>query len=109
MKLNIHDKEVELKLSLRVYMLYENIKGKSFELETMTDTIIFMYCVALVSSKDYDFKYDELLDMLDENPNLLTQFNYWLIEQFKKDAMLSPEPDEVSKKKVKEPVTVLEL
>lgn len=101
MKLNIHDKEVELKLSLRVYMLYENIKGKSFELETMTDTIIFMYCVALVSSKDYDFKYDELLDMLDEEPNLLTKFNYWLIEQFKKDSMLSPEPDEETKKKAK--------
>lgn len=103
MKIKINDNEYELKLSMRSYLLFENIKGKSFELETMTDTIIFFFCVILTSSKDYDFKYDQLLDMLDENPDLLLEFNNWLIQEYSKESMLSPE-DEDDKKKVTEKI-----
>lgn len=101
MKIKIKDTYYELKLSMRSYMLMENIKGESFNIENMTDTIIFFYCVILTSTKEYDFKYDELLDMLDENPGLLSEFNNWLLGEFQKESMMSPrDSEEDSKKKV---------
>lgn len=101
MKIAINGNEYELKLSMRAYMLMENIKGESFNIENLTDTILFFYCVILTSSKEYDFKYDELLDRLDENPQLLTEFNTWLLGEFKKENMMSPREEIDEKKKLK--------
>ena len=100
MNIKIRDKEYKLKLSMRAYMLMENIQGRSFDIQNMTDTITFFYCIILTSSKEYDFKYDELLDMLDEDPKLLVEFNSWLLGEYQKENMLSPEsPEDDSKKK----------
>jgi len=89
MTLKINDKDVELKIKTRTYMLYENITNKSFEPTTMTDIINFLYCVILTSSKDYDYKYNDLLDYLDENPMVLPQFCNWLEEEYKRQTMMT--------------------
>lgn len=97
MIVKIKDREVELRTSFRAYMLYENITQKSFAPNTMTDVITFFYCVVITSAKEYDFKYDEFLDMLDERPEYLTEFSEWLVNEFNKNDRLSPEAE---KKKV---------
>ena len=102
MVFKINEKEYELKSSFRAYMLYENITGKSFEPTTMTDIINFFYCIVITSSKDYEYKYNDFLDTLDENANLMVEFSEWLTNEYTKNAMLSPEDKpEDSKKKVK--------
>lgn len=101
MVFKINEKEFELKMSFRAYMLYENITGKSFEPTTMTDIINFFYCVVITSAKDYDYKYNDFLDALDDNQNLMVEFSEWLTNEYTKNEMLSPSEDEDSKKKVK--------
>lgn len=89
MTLKINDKDVELKIKTRTYMLYENITNKSFEPTTMTDIINFLYCVILTSSNDYDYKYNDLLDFLDEDPMILPNFCNWLEGEYKRQAMMT--------------------
>ncbi len=58
--------------------MYENMTDKSFSSTTMTDMIVFMYCVVISSSKDYSLTFDEFIDCLDENPTALSEFAEWL-------------------------------
>ena len=39
-----------------------------------------MYCVVVASSKDYSLKFDEFIDYIDENPNIITEFGTWIQE-----------------------------
>ena len=43
MKVTFNEKEYELKYSFRAYMIYENIMGKSFSPQGLTDMIVFFY------------------------------------------------------------------
>lgn len=78
MKVTIKDKEIELKYSIRSMLMCENITGKSFNPETLTDVITFMYCVFVSSSNDYSLKFDDFINELDENPDIVKQFSEWL-------------------------------
>lgn len=101
MTIKIKDREVTLKYSFRALMLYENIQKKSFNPETTTDVLVFMFCVIMGSDKDIDLDFNEFLDMVDENPNLVIEFSNWLTFEINKSNMLSPEEEEDEKKKVK--------
>lgn len=80
MIVNIKDKEIELKYTLRSMIMYENITEQTFNPTTMTDIITYMYCVVVASSKDYSLKFDEFIDYIDENPNIITEFGTWIQE-----------------------------
>lgn len=101
MTIKIKDREVTLKYSFRALMLYENIQKKSFNPETTTDVLVFMFCVIMGSDKDIDLDFNEFLDMVDENPNLVIMFSNWLTTEINKQNTLSPEEEEDEKKKVK--------
>lgn len=101
MTIKIKDREVTLKYSFRALMLYENIQKKSFNPETTTDVLVFMFCVIMGSDKDIDLDFNEFLDMVDENPNLVIMFSNWLTAEINKQNTLSPEEEEDEKKKVK--------
>jgi hypothetical protein len=78
MKITINEKEIELKYSLRSMIMYENITDKTFNPSTMSDVITFFYCIVVASAKDYSIKFDDFLDYLDENPNLINDFGNWI-------------------------------
>jgi hypothetical protein len=78
MKVTINDKEIELKYTLRSMLMYENITDKTFNPSTMSDVIPFMYCIVVASSKDYSLKFDDFIDWLDENPNIINEFGEWI-------------------------------
>lgn len=102
MKLTIKDKEVELKYSFRSLLMWENITNKEFELKTKTDVLLYMLCVILSSDKTMHLTFDELLDMIDENPQLMVDFSEWFVTEMKKQAFLAQDVDvekEESKKK----------
>lgn len=78
MKIQIKDKEIELRYTLRSMLMYENITEKTFNPSTMSDVITFMYCIVVSSSKDYSLMFDDFLDWLDDNPNMVNEFGEWL-------------------------------
>lgn len=99
MKIKIQDREVDLKYSFRALMLYENIQKKSFKPETTTDVLVFMYCVIMGSDKDIKLEFNDFLDMVDENPVLVSEFADWLTSEINKNTTLSPDTEEEDEKK----------
>lgn len=78
MKININEKEITLKYSLRAMMMYENITGGTLAPTSLTDVITFFYCVVVASSLDYELQMDNFIDWLDEHPDTLNDFGEWL-------------------------------
>ena len=101
MTIKIKDREVTLKYSFRVFFIFENIMQRSFQPDTTTDVLVFFYSCIMASDKDLDFKFDEFLDMVDENPALLIEFSQFISSQIEKNKTLKPESEE-KKTKVEE-------
>lgn len=102
MVLNIKDREVKLRYSMRALMLYENIQNKSFAPSSTTDVLVYMFCVILSSDKELNLTFDEFLDIVDENPKIMVDFSTWLTSEINKEDTLGPkEEEEEEKKKVK--------
>lgn len=82
MNINIIDKEITLKYSLRAMMMYENVTNKTLNPSGITEVVTFFYCVVLASSKDYSLSFEDFMDWLDENPDTLKEFGEWLQATF---------------------------
>lgn len=91
MKVKIGEREIEMHYSLRMYMLYENIVDKSFnlaDLNNYTNILTLFYC-AVLSSMQYhkmelDLKSDEFIDWLDTKGSIvLSEFSTWYFENLK--------------------------
>lgn len=78
MKVEIKGKTIELKNTIKSLLLYENIAEESFTPSNLQAIIIYLYCVILGSSGDYTIQYDDVIAMLDENMDILTEFGDWL-------------------------------
>lgn len=98
MKFNYKDKEYELKYSFRALIIYENITKKNFNPSSVSDIIIFFYSILCASGKGDIFDFNIFMDIIDENPNLLTEFSEWLTHTLTMNTTLSPiEKEEVEK------------
>ena len=78
MKITIKDREIELRYTVRSMMIYENIMGKTFSPDGLSEIIIYFYSTILASSKDTSISYDDFIDWFDQNPEALNDFSDWL-------------------------------
>ena len=86
MKVTIKEKEITLKSSFRALIAYEQITNHVFNPSTITDMILYFYCI-IISSKEFDepMTFDEFMDYLDEHQDLLNTFTTWLTESSKQN------------------------
>lgn len=87
-------RDIELKYSFRSLIMYENIQNKTFAPQTMTDVLVFFFCTILGSDRDVQLSFDDFLDMIDVNPQLVSDFSEWLTNEFNKDGLLESKDDE---------------
>ena len=87
MKVNIKGKELDLHYSMRIYLIYETITGKTLSLESgsYTVSVNLFYSTILASMQhanlDLDFEYDEYLDWLDaQGMDLIKEFIEWFLK-----------------------------
>ena len=83
MKITIKEKEIELKNTFRSMIIFEKVAGKTFNPEGITDILLYFYSVIMASDKDCDLEFEEFINMVDENPKLLTDFSEWLNKSFR--------------------------
>ena len=77
MKLQIKDREVELRYSLRIYMVFESMVNRAFNPNLTSDAIMLFLAAILSSDPNCDIDLDELIDKIDEEPMLLDDFIKW--------------------------------
>ena len=92
MKVTIKETEIELRYSFRALMMYENIQKESFNPKTLSDIIVFFYCIVLSSApKNITVMFDDFMDWIDANPNILNDFSQWLMETISQQQTLAPQ------------------
>lgn len=98
-QITINGKNYNIKYSLRALFIFEQITNKSFEIKTLLDNYIFFYSMILASNKDKEpLDWDEFIDALDNNPNLMTDMNEVVENQQKVDKLISQSDGEEQKK-----------
>lgn len=105
MKFKYNEKEYELKYSFRALIIYENITKKNFNPTSISDIVIFFYSILCASGKGDIFDFNVFMDIIDDNPQLVTEFSEWLTSTLTMQNKISPvEEEEVAKaeKKIKE-------
>ena len=78
MKVVIKEQEIELKKTMRSYMMFESITDKAFAPKNLTDMVTYFYCVVMSSCKGLELQFDEFIDWLDEHEEMIKQFTQWL-------------------------------
>ena len=78
MKVVIKEQEIELKKTMRSYMMFESITDKAFAPKTLTDMVTYFYCVVMSSHKGLELTFEEFIDWLDEHDEMMQQFTQWL-------------------------------
>ena len=116
MKINIKGKELELHYSMRSFVIYEEITGKSLNLEDINNlsSIINLFYANVLATMQYnnmnlDLTYNDFWNYVDENGgvNLITEFSQWYMEQlqaqadFNKRKPQKPEDEKKTGKKLK--------
>lgn len=82
--MTIKDKEYKLKYTLRALFIYEQITGKVFQLQTLTDEYLFFYCVLAANNPEMNLTFDDLIDAIDEDPNIMVQFSDFMKQELAK-------------------------
>ena len=82
--MEINNKEYKLKYTLRALFIYEQITGKAFKLETLTDEYLFFYCVLAANNPDMDLTVDGLVDAMDEDAGIMIQFQNFMKKELER-------------------------
>ena len=80
----IKDKEYKLKYTLRALFIYEQITGRAFKLETLTDEYLFFYCMLAANNPDMNLTFDGLVDAMDEDAGIMVQFQNFMKQELEK-------------------------
>lgn len=98
--IEINGTTYNLKYSIRAYIYFEQIVGKPFAVNNLTDTYILFYSFLMASNRDtFKMTFDDFLDVVDEDPSLIKQFNEFFKAESDKQALMNKADDKKSKSK----------
>lgn len=100
MKISVKGDTIELKRTFRSLLLFENITDRVFSVTSTTDVLTYFYCCVLASKVDLELEFNEFIEILDEQPNLLQEFQEWIVKT--NDIQESVSKKKTSKKTAKE-------
>ena len=98
MEITIKEQTYKVKYSIRSLFIFEQIKGKTFTLESLLDQYIFFYSMILANNPECTLTFDQFIDECDEDFTLVTNLQKYITEVFAKQAQLV-KSEEDSKKK----------
>lgn len=85
--MEINNKEYKLKYTLRALFIYEQITGKVFQLHTITDEYLFFYCILLANNPDMELTFDDLINAIDEDINIMIQFQEFMKSELERQSI----------------------
>lgn len=79
-KIKIGKKNYTVKSTVRSLFIFEKITGKQFAINSLIDNYIYFYSILLACNPDMTMTWDEFIDYLDNDPNILNNLNKMLTE-----------------------------
>lgn len=75
MEIRIKEKNYRFRQTVRSMFIFEQIMSKPFEIKTLLDNYVFLYSIILANNPDDGLTWDEFLDALDSDPDILVKMN----------------------------------
>ena len=98
MNIKINNKEYTVKYTIRALFIFEQITGKPFGIETLLDNYLFFYSMILANNPDNPLDWDEFIDALDNDKDLLAQLSKTVDDYQKQDNIFNVESSGEEKK-----------
>ena len=102
MKIKIGNKRYELKYTLRAMIIFEKITKKPFSLDNLTDQLVYFYAILMANNPSMKLSLDDLIDAIDKDQNILTEYLDFLRGEQNKANLLSTQENEEEKDKKKD-------
>lgn len=97
--ITINKTDYKIKYTIRALFIFEQITGKSFSISTILDNYIFFYSLILANNSDKNLTWDEFLDAIDNDKDLINSLNNIIKDYQNQDGMFSGDEKSDSKKK----------
>ncbi len=96
--IEINGKQYNIKYTIRALFIFEQISGKSFKLESLLDNYLLFYAMILACNSDNVLTWDEFIDAIDNEPQLMVKLNEAVEAQQKQDNIFQHDEDNGEKK-----------
>lgn len=100
--IKINEQDYTIKQSFRALMLFEEMTSKTVNQmsESIADIFKLFYCILKANNLNvWKYTFEEFLDLIDEQPEVFTQFTEYLEEQAKGQPAAEVQKKIVAKKK----------
>lgn len=88
----IHDRELEMRFTLRSLFIYETLAGKPYEGKLLQDAYILCYATLLAYNPDtFSMSFSEFIEECDGNPEIFGTFLELMEDRRKLKDQESPE------------------
>jgi hypothetical protein len=83
--IKIEGRDFVIKRSFRALMLFEEMTGRMVDNihENVTDVMKLFYCFLKGGNKDFEYSYDEFIDLVDNNEGIFEDFSQYLQDMAK--------------------------
>lgn len=97
--ININGVDYKIKYTIRALFIFEQITGKSFQLNSLLDNYVFFYSMILANNKDNPLNWDDFINAIDEDPTLFAKMSDILNEEQSKNDVFNKEDGDDKEKK----------
>lgn len=86
-KIKLFGKEWVLKRSMTAFLLFEELRKKPIsELSnSLVDTLTIFYCILKAKNKNFNYSFDEFVELLDDEIDALNNFNAYMEKESSKN------------------------
>lgn len=97
--IKINGVDYNIKYTIRALFIFEQITGKSFQLNSLLDNYVFFYSMILANNKDNPLNWDDFINAIDEDPTLFAKMSDILNEEQSKNDVFNKEDGDDKEKK----------
>ena len=93
--MKINNKEYKLKITLRAMLIFEKIMNRPFDSTKELDLLVYFYSTLVANNDNFvtEYSFEQFVDALDEQPELLTEFTKVLINYGNLHSIMNKEND----------------
>lgn len=99
MKITINGKDYKVRYTIRALFIFEQITGKPFEIKTLLDNYVFLYSMILANNDVNPIMWDEFIDALDNDKDLIDTLNKIVTDYQAKDNLFAEDESKEDKTK----------
>lgn len=97
----INKEEYKVKSTIRAAFIFNEATGK-LNPETLQESYMYMWCILVANNRDKTLEWDDFIDAVDEDPNIMAELSNILDKEKKIEDLISPKdeaPEKEGKKK----------